>query len=140
MGNRIQWYLEKRVLYNILEGNISVESIAKGSEIIQALAESCDAPIDIIFDASQVTVAPTHIGQLTDVTDMLFNGNLVNHVIVITDNPIQRFIGNIVLQVFRKSSKIVPNLETAITTLKHLNPSLSDLSSELPKSEIITVD
>ena len=140
MGNRIQWYLENRVLYNSLEGNISVESIAAGSKIIQDLASKAPAPIDIIFDASQLTVAPTRIGQLTEVTEVLFDGNLVNHVIVITENPIQRFLGNIVLQVFRKSSKIVPNLEAALSSLKVLNPKLDDLPSRVPDSEIIIVD
>jgi hypothetical protein len=140
MANRIQWYLENRVIYNILEGNVSAESIAAGSKIIQGLAAKADAPIDIIFDVSKVTVSPTQIGQITEITQSLFNGDLVNHVILITDNPIQRFIGNIVMQIFRKSSKIVPNHETALNTLQILNPSLPNLPQEIPNTDIITVD
>jgi hypothetical protein len=140
MGNRIQWYIENRVVYNILEGSVSAESIAKGSKVIQALALKADVPIDVIFDVSKVTVSPTQIGQITEITQSLFDGNLVNHVILITDRPLQRFIGNLVMQIFRKSSKIVPNLEAALKTLQILNPSLPNLPKEIPNTDIITVD
>jgi hypothetical protein len=140
MGNRIQWYLENRVVYNILEGNVSAESIAKGSKVIQELASKANMPIDVIFDVSKVTVSPTQIGQITEITQSLFDGNLVNHVIMITDKPLQRFIANLVMQIFRKSSKIVPNLEAALKTLMILNSSLPDLPKEIPNTDIITVD
>lgn len=140
MANQIQWYLENRVLYNKLSGNVAIDSIAKGSHVIQDMIAELENTVDIIFDASAVTVSPTHIGQLTSVTESLFASEKIGNVLVISNNPIQRFVGNVILQVFRKQSKVVASLEEAIKTLMQLNPSLPDLALTAPNSNIITVD
>ena len=126
--SRIQWYWENRVIYNWLGGDISIETIARGSAIILQKIETADAPVHLIFDAQTVRKVPRTVRQLAQATHPVFSHPKVGIIIIVTDNLLVRFLGNIVPRLFMKASKSVLTLDEGLQMLMRLDDTLPALS------------
>jgi len=139
MASEIQWYLDKRIVYNRFSGSISIETIMKGVEVMLDMLAEGEAPIHIIFDARELKAQPTNIKQLSDASGRIMGHEALGTVIVVTENPMQRFVSNIIVQVFRKSIKIVASLAEGIETLERLDVTLSKVPREVPLREDVVL-
>jgi hypothetical protein len=128
--SRILWYWENRVVYNWLGGDISVETIARGSTIILQKIETADAPVHLIFNADTVGKVPRSVGQLAQATRLVFSHPKVGGIIIVTNNLLVRFLGQIVPRLFQKNSYSVTTLDDGVKMLMRLDTSLPTLSSD----------
>jgi hypothetical protein len=96
-------------------------------------------PVHLIFDARNLTSQPTNIKQLSATVKSVISHEAIGIIIVVTENTVQRFLGNILLQLFHKSSKIVATLEEGIEILERLDSSLPQLPKQVPLRDDVVV-
>ena len=141
MAIEIQWYMEKRIIYSRFIDAITISTISQGSDIIATMVAEGDAPVHVILDAQELVSVPPNIRQLSQASDKVFSHDAVGVIIMIVKNPIQRFLGNLVLQLFGKTGKIVKTHEEGLATLQRLDILLTDLPPEPPQhSDVIRIN
>jgi hypothetical protein len=126
MPSKVYWYLPKRIIVNEHIGDISIETLVKAVEVTLQMAQGLDTPFYLIADASQLAGTPKDIGQ------GLMNNENLEAVFVISANPLHKFIGNMVVQLLRKSSQVVGTMAEALIALEELDKSLASLADIKP--------
>lgn len=137
MSYSITWLVEKRVIHVKLENEVTID---EAERINQQLLEFFDAGapplVHMICDTSRMSRFPTNLGLLNDVSSTYMKHRLLGWVIVIGSNPMARFIGSIITQVFRVRFRMVPSFPAAVDFLAEVDSTVTGILGSLDKTRL----
>ena len=100
MPYQVNWYQDKRIIFNKLYGAFDFESATEASRRVSQLLAEGNAPIHLIVDMTELQSFPTNVTKLNDMTTYLKNPSL-GWVVVIGGNTLSKFVVNVISQVIK---------------------------------------
>jgi hypothetical protein len=142
MPSNLRWLVEGRVLFSYFYDEISFDVLEKGSIRLVEVVDQTETtrPIHVIYDARKQTKGVTNVAQLKRATQAVFQHPKIGWHIVITDNPIHRFIGTAALQLAGANSRLVGSYEDAVQVLNRVDFELPPMPAALPDSGPLLAD
>jgi hypothetical protein len=110
MPYQVNWYQDKRIIFNKLYGACDFESAVEASTQVSQLLAEGNAPIHLIVDMSDLQSFPTNVTRLNGMTSYLKNPSL-GWVVVIGGNSLSKFVVNVISQIikFRATQRFTLN-------------------------------
>lgn len=137
MPMSIEWMLPNRILYERLYGAVTLDDLRTlQRECLHMMETSGIAPIHIVVDFSGATDFPRNIPQLRNA--LVYTGTMrLGNVILITQNPLIRFLSTVVAQLrfYSMILRCFDDRESALAHLLEQDASLvqpQPLQAELP--------
>lgn len=101
MSHSINWYIEKRIIYFQVSGDISMEEIFEGNSKIEAFLNEGNAPVHIIVDDEDVKKMPINIRELNGKFTAMRNPNVGRIIEIGQLNPLLRYLMPMIAQLAR---------------------------------------
>ena len=132
MPFEVYWYKERRVLYERLYGDLTLDDVLDATQSQRQFAADGIPLVHTIADVSEVARFPTNIS--------LINSNIGNHDpkvfgwnVIVGTNPMIRFIVKVLAQLGSGQYHPVETIEDAIAFLIEQDETLADMASQQPK-------
>lgn len=135
MPTKVYWYLANRIIVNEHLGDVKSEVLVRAVEVTLEMASTSDERFHLLIDARKLGAVPNNIGQLNRIARNLLKNDNLDVVLIITSNSIHKFIGNLVIQLLRKTTQVVGTVEEALIILQRLDTRLPNLSEIRPDYE-----
>lgn len=123
MGSTNQWLVEGRLYVFHIWGDLTLEEMKQGSDEAIHYVRSGQPPVHSIIDFRNVTSYPKSISDLKNAADIMKEPNL-GWVLLLTNDRIFSFVGDLISQMTRKNYKSVKTPEEAIDLLWKVDQSL----------------
>ena len=123
------WYIEKRIRYVELTGELSVEDLRGIIKVTNAVEET-DGPIHSITDIAKLTKFPTNPMQLGDVFKGYDSTSTSGWSVVVSNNVLANFALVIVSKFSDARFQTVSNIEEALKFLCEIDPTVEPLIRE----------
>lgn len=113
MPCEFRWYIPNRVLYQRMYGEITLEELRGFNVESLQYVEQGQAPVHTLVDMREVTKYPMN---LREISSQLLNdpGPKLGWVMVITNNPVLRFLASVVVQVAKVRTGVFPSIDEAL--------------------------
>lgn len=133
MASNLRWFCEPRVLYAKFYGDHTLDMIYRGAESLLEVLESLHAPqpIHVIWDAREQTKGPTNLAEMKRACEPVLGHSKLGWNVVITTNPIHKFVGSVVIQVAKADWRIVNTTEEAASFLQKVDLTLPPLPTTI---------
>lgn len=138
MAMNTTWLIEGHVLYNRIEGMLTINDLHAGSaRMCQMLDQGDNHLVHALFDLTHAQGIPLRISTVIEITRPFMTHPNTGWVIAFgTDNEMIRMISSIVSQTFRARFRFYPQRDEAIHMLQSLDTTLPDLSPLLAQPEM----
>jgi len=101
MPYRIQWYVEHRVILEEAYGNVMIEELIQfNAEVTDLIVDQGIAPVHVIVDLTKVEKYPPSLREVLG-TMRQKSPEKVGWMLIVTENPIMRFVASTVFQIAR---------------------------------------
>jgi hypothetical protein len=141
MATKVYWYLQNRVIVNEHYGEVTFEILIKAVDLTVQMAKDTNVPFHLIIDAEKLNYTPSNLRQLSRIANGLLASKYLDTVIIVTTNPLHIFIGNAVIYLLRKATKVVGTRDEALAVLQQLDSSLPNLSGiAIDPNQIVELD
>jgi hypothetical protein len=128
MPSHVSWYLEKRVILAILDGDMTLEASYAVSDSVAQHLEQGLAPVHLVVDTTTLGKYPNSLKEIRNVSSRyMANPNLGRIVVVSAANPVTRFIASTLTQLAGIRLRLVDTLDEALMTLKQVDETLADV-------------
>jgi hypothetical protein len=129
MPYELTWYVEKRVIFQRLYGEITFSELRQMSDEANALVRSGTRFVHLLVDLQEVTKYPTNVKDASGVINMEPGDNL-GWTLVVTPNTVLRFLGSMMGQLARQRVNTFRTWEDALQFLSSRDDSIK--LNELP--------
>jgi hypothetical protein len=123
------WYVDKRVLYVELIGELTVEDL-KGIVQMYYAIEETDGPLHSITDTSKMTKFPTNPAQLAGAFKGYKGNSTSGWSIILSNNALANFAMVFVAKFSDARYKTAHSVEDAVQFLSEIDPTLVPLLQE----------
>jgi hypothetical protein len=121
MPYRIQWYIEGRVILEEAFGDVTIEELVRfNAEVTTLIAEKGIAPVHVIVDLSKVEKYPPSLREVLS-TMRQKAPEKVGWMLIVTENPIMRFVASMVFQIARLKLRTFSTLAQAKVFLAEMD-------------------
>lgn len=130
MPYRFGWYMPRRVIYILLEGNLTVEDIIVLKEESREFALTGDAPVHAIIDCLNLNGVPHDLpGILRGIRQ---GGQLLDGFsVIVTSNRLAQFLGATLFQLLKLELRITATVPEAVDILLHFDKTLLEATPDL---------
>ena len=128
MAYKVEWFVEKRIISGQFSDVISLSEARESSEQIALLVSSGTAPVHLIADLRDMLHSPTGVHSTREFTASYFNHPNMGWVVVIGGNVIAQFMITVLNRITSMKIQKANTYEDALTVLKGLDSSLSELA------------
>lgn len=126
MGYRVEWLVEKRIVYIRAEGNVSYEELSEGIKRLRLLYGQGLAPVHSISDARKVEKFPTDFALLRQLMRPHSNGT--GWSLIIQENPLAAFVSELVTRMAgQRRIKSFQRLEEGLKFLQKQDKTLGKI-------------
>lgn len=126
MPCHVDWYLEGRIIHQHYVGVVVPDEITQLQAENRVLLKAGEPPIHLLVDLLDVKRFPLSVSQIGNAFEVdLEYGKLIGTVVIITKNPVTRFLATVLTQVSRLQFEVVEDLTTAIEYLNGHDPTLA---------------
>ncbi len=126
MAAKNDWYLDKRIIYSVLEGDLSIDDVIQINDEILELLKHGNERVYLVTDTTKVGRFPVNLTQLSKAIEYLKEPNLKAVVTIGTNNLLTRFVASTMTQVWHIELKMVNSMDEALAYLFKLDPTLQD--------------
>src|SRR5579871_3388456 len=124
MPYSIEWYVPNRLILEKAFGNLTIEELLRfNAEVTQIIADEGVTPVHIIADLSKVERYPSSLREIMN-TMRQSNPEKIGWMVVVTENPILRFLASTVFQMARLRLRIFPTMTQATAFLNEMDETL----------------
>lgn len=137
MSYSVSWLVEKRVIHLRLENEVTVEDAENINHHLLEYFDAGQPPlVHLIVDTTRLAHFPTNLNVLNKVSSTYMNHPLLGWIVVIGTNPMARFIGSMITQLFRVRFRMVTSFEAAVVYLAEVDTSGTGLLKDLNKTTL----
>ena len=124
MPYSIEWYVPNRLILEKAFGNLTIEELLRfNAEVTKIIADEGMTPVHIIADLSKVERYPSSLREIMN-TMRQSNPEKIGWMVVVTENPIMRFMASTVFQMARLRLRIFPTMTQATAFLNEMDETL----------------
>ena len=126
MEHKVSWLVENRVIHIDVTGEYEIETVRRVVAEVKALADAGTPPLHVVWDMMGVT------NMTRDLRDPINEMGVVRYhpklswIIIITDNVMIRFAGQIVSTFLGAHYRAVASFDEAIDTICRVDPTVED--------------
>ena len=120
------WYIERRVIFQRIYGDVTLADLEKNLHETNELLEAGISPIHVMCDVREISKFPMNINQLKDLYQMAPNPN-AGFTILLSSSSVLRFFLSIIVQIVKTDYKMVNTDEEALELLRRIDPTLNGL-------------
>lgn len=125
MGMLVNWYIEGRAVQVYAWGELTLEELSTGAEETRQFIRQGQTVYDIV-DMRHMSKYPNKLSQIIPVTSLFREPNLA-WVLLISSNPIVRFLASATVQIHGARFRAFHNPEEVKTFIQTLEPNLGEL-------------
>lgn len=131
--SRLRWLVPNKILYFMPAPNADMKTVAEDNRTLAEMIKPIRSPVYLIVDVTGVNLFPGNLQMLRKANEGLDRSNIA-WIVGINANPLGKFIGNMLAQVYRKQVRYVDSLESALAYLKQIDPNI-DISLPMSQSK-----
>lgn len=135
MPCQIQWYAEKRVVYQRLYGNITLEDVRYVNQQSAVYLSAGIPLVHVIVNLTEVEHFPTSLGTIREMLKAPSQKDATGWVLIYgADNPLLRFVASMVAQLAGEKVRLrmVDDLAQAVEIIRQQDETLADLPLKQP--------
>ncbi len=129
MPYSIEWKVKDRLILETAFGVITVEELVRfNEEVTKMIIEEGTSPVHIIADLTKVERYP----PLRDILSAMRKTapDKVGWMVVVTENPIMRFLASMIFQIARLRLRMYPTMQQAMAFLTDVDVTLTARKGE----------
>ncbi len=124
MPYSLEWYVPKRLILEKAFGDLTVEELVRfNAEVTTMITNEGTAPVHVIADLTKVERYPSSLRDILN-TMRQNNPEKVGWMVVVTENPIMRFVASMIFQMARLRLRIFPTMAQAVAFLNEMDDTL----------------
>ena len=124
MPYSLEWYVPKRLILEKAFGDLTVEELVRfNAEVTTMITNEGTAPVHVIADLTKVERYPSSLRDILN-TMRQNNPEKVGWMVVVTENPIMRFVASMIFQMARLRLRIFPTMAQAVAFLNDIDDTL----------------
>lgn len=132
MGSELRWIQEGHVLFSRYYGVVTMDTMRAGASAFVEFLDKTEFPqVHVVYDNTQQTKGPTNLVEIRRVSKPVFEHPKIGWNIVVTPNPLNKFLTSMLMQAYNVHWRAVNSYEEAMKVLQKIDPSLV-LASEPP--------
>jgi hypothetical protein len=125
MPYRFEWYVEGRVILEEAYGNVTIEELVRfNAEVTTLIIEKGIPPVHVIVDLTRVEKYPSSLREVMS-TMRQKAPEKVGWMLIVTENPIMRFVASMVFQLVRLRLRTFATMEQAKGFLAEIDETLA---------------
>jgi hypothetical protein len=126
----LQWYVDQQVIYETVEGDITLEETGMVTgDLTEMLSTSKQPQIHILIDVQKMGESPDNARLLSTTISPLFLQRNLGWVLIFSDDDTNAdFMNAAVTRVFQLRLEVFKNRNDALRFLKNNDPDLSGLA------------
>jgi hypothetical protein len=126
MNYSVTWHLNQRIILTVISGDVTVDDLKQASIETNRLVRAGIPLVHEVIDMRAMTSYPTRINDLAWLVPYLKETNL-GWLIVVTQNPIVRFLSNTLSQVASSRMRSFMTPQEAFDFLAYVDSTLPPL-------------
>lgn len=126
MNHSVTWYLDQRIVLTVISGDVTLDDLKQASIETNRLVRAGIPLVHDVADMRTMTSFPTRINDFAWMVPYLKETNL-GWLIIVTQNPIVRFLGNTLSQVANSRMRSFVTLQEAFDFLAYVDSTLPPL-------------
>jgi hypothetical protein len=124
MPYSFDWVVQGRVVLEKAFGDVTIEELVRfNAEVTTLIAEQGIAPVHVIVDLTNVGKYPSSLKDIMSTMRQRVPDK-VGWMLVVTQNPIMRFVASIIFQLARLRVRMFQTIQEALDFLKENDDSL----------------
>jgi len=125
MPYSIEWYVPKRLILEKAFGDVTMEELLRfNAEVTKLIADEGVTPVHVIADLSKVGRYPSSLRDILG-TMRQNNPEKMGWMVVVTENPMMRFVASIIFQIARLRLRMFPTMQQALAFLAETDETLA---------------
>src|SRR4051794_38985593 len=121
MPYRFEWYVEGRVILEEAYGDVTIDELIRfNAEVTQLIVEKGIAPVHVIVDLTKVEKYPPSLREVLG-TMRQKHPEKVGWMLIVTENPVLRFVASMVFQIARLKLRTFSTLAQAKVFLAEMD-------------------
>jgi len=126
MSINISWYMENRILFIKVPQEVSIEEIKYMSSQISDAIQVGEAPIHVIFDASEMQTFPNNVKSLMQAMQIFLKHPKMGWNFAINPNRLILFLGTVVSRALGMNKyRAVASVDEALEILYRVDSTLA---------------
>src|SRR5271166_1571023 len=117
------WYVENRVGYTAVIGEMTIEDVRKMSVFVQTCMDQGQAPVHIIVDLLQLQAIPKNVPEFIKEFPRSGHPN-TGWIIIISSNPALRYLASVAVQLTKSEFQMFATLLEARDFLSNIDLTL----------------